>query len=103
MDHIHEGHQIRRRPPSIQIGLTKPHVAFTNGARKGVCIVDRDLSHMTCILSFDAEYTSVWQRYVHPTPFHFTHDFKNWGKIARQIFLALGRGQDHREHSVSCL
>jgi hypothetical protein len=95
MDQIHKGHQIRRAPPPVQIGVAEPQITLADQPAKAIGIVDMQLGHRAGIFAFGAEDPTIGQHDIQPPIGQALRHRKAARKIARQVGLVVCSRQDH--------
>ena len=95
MQKIQKGLKIGRGPPFLKIGVTKAQIALADQAGKGVGVVHMQFGDRAGIGPFGAEHTPIRQMEIQPSVVHPAGHIIDSRKIARQVFLTFGLGQDH--------
>ena len=105
VDEIHQGLKIGRIPPTIKVGVRKPKIALADQTGKAVGVFHHHLGHRAGVWPFGAKGAPIGQDIVKPTCVDLFRHLKDLRKIARQVGLAGGVGQDHalRPQCLLCI
>jgi hypothetical protein len=92
MDEVHEGLQVRRRPPFVEIGLAEAQIALADQPREDVGVVDVKLRHRARLRPLGAEDAAIGQHHVEAPVFHAAGLVEHRLEIARQPGFTLDGG-----------
>ena len=99
MDEVHEGLQIRRAPPPLEISFRKSEIPFPDQPSKNVWVVNIEFCNRTRVFAVNSKPAAVRKHKIKAPILKFARDIKGLCKISRKVLLSLGTGQNSHRSS----